>query len=205
MAKGTRGQRTREDILRTAARLFAIHGYYHTSTQDILQAVAVSKGAFYHHFKSKEDLVLAVLEAMRAEYQLRIIQPIEDLADPGERVVDMFTRIVAMNESGQWPNDLLLVKLAQETAHQEGAAAELVRDMINWLMDFWTKLLAEGQSANLVRKDLNPQHLAKLVVSTWFGAVIYWELDNAIGHFEEILRQVQLLLTPLTNETDGKL
>lgn len=200
MAKGARGERTREDILRASARLFAIHGYYHTSTQDILEAVSISKGAFYHHFKSKEDLVLAVLEEMWAQYQLRVIQPIEDMVDPGERIAEMFTRIVALNESGQWPNDLLLVKLSQETAHQEGAAAEQVRNTINWLVEFWSKLLAEGQSANTVRKDLNPHRLAKLVVSTWFGAVICWELDSAIGHFEEILREVQLLITPLARE-----
>ena len=42
MVKAARGQQTRNDILQTAARLFALRGYFHTSTNDILEAVSVN-------------------------------------------------------------------------------------------------------------------------------------------------------------------
>ena len=69
MAKGPRGSQTRDDILLTAGRLFALHGYYHTSMLDILEALSLSKGAFYYHFKSKEDLAVAVLVQLRSDYE----------------------------------------------------------------------------------------------------------------------------------------
>ncbi|BDG45692.1 MULTISPECIES: TetR/AcrR family transcriptional regulator [Parageobacillus] len=49
-------------FIETAMKLFAEKGYYSTSIQDIVDAWGISKGAFYHHFSSKEDLMLAIIQ-----------------------------------------------------------------------------------------------------------------------------------------------
>lgn len=52
-------------ILETAARLFMEQGYEHTSIQDIIDNLGgLSKGAIYHHFKSKEEILVAVTNKM---------------------------------------------------------------------------------------------------------------------------------------------
>jgi AcrR family transcriptional regulator len=56
----------KQELLVTAMRLFAAHGYEQTSINQIIAALNISKGAFYHHYSSKEDLVEA-LAAMYAE------------------------------------------------------------------------------------------------------------------------------------------
>ena len=45
-----KGDARREQILRTAEALFYAQGYEQTSVQDILDAIGISKGGFYHHF-----------------------------------------------------------------------------------------------------------------------------------------------------------
>jgi AcrR family transcriptional regulator len=57
-----RSEETRSRILETANRLFSTNGYDATGVSEICQAADVSKGAFYHHFPSKQALFLAVME-----------------------------------------------------------------------------------------------------------------------------------------------
>lgn len=61
-----KGEETRQEMLAVAERLFCTKGYEATSVQDILNVLHISKGGFYHHFTSKEE-VLNILCRMRAE------------------------------------------------------------------------------------------------------------------------------------------
>ncbi len=68
MARNKHPEETRSLILDVAFRLFMEKGYEHTSIQDIIQQLGgLSKGAIYHHFKSKEDILVAVTDRMTAE------------------------------------------------------------------------------------------------------------------------------------------
>lgn len=61
-----KGDEKRHELLNAAEKLFCARGYEGTGVQDILNAAAVSKGGFYHHFSSKEDVMKALCER-RAE------------------------------------------------------------------------------------------------------------------------------------------
>lgn len=52
----------KNEILDAAEALFAEKGFDHTSTNEILEAVGIAKGTLYHHFKSKEDIMDAIIE-----------------------------------------------------------------------------------------------------------------------------------------------
>jgi AcrR family transcriptional regulator len=58
-----RGQATREQLVTEATRLFADRGFEATSVEAVLDAAGVSRGSLYHHFKSKDALFEAVLDA----------------------------------------------------------------------------------------------------------------------------------------------
>ena len=62
MARNKHPEQTFEKIVVTAARLFVEKGYEQTSVQDILDATGLSKGGLYHHFKSKEQILDAVMQ-----------------------------------------------------------------------------------------------------------------------------------------------
>jgi TetR/AcrR family transcriptional regulator, transcriptional repressor for nem operon len=189
---GGRGQQTRDDILRAGARLFALHGYYHTSMKEILEAVSLSKGAFYHHFKSKEDFARAVVAQMRAEYE-QVMQASAEAA-AGQRFGMMLDRFVELNESGQWYNGLLLARLIQESHQGEGDLSEEVLELVRWLRDDWRQMLVEGQSAGMVREELEAEVCAEMLVSVWLGAIPCRELEDGFVHLSRIAGQIKNLI-----------
>ena len=62
MPKKYNSQATIENILMVSAKLFLEKGFDKTSIQDIAEAAGISKGAIYHHFKSKDEIISAVTE-----------------------------------------------------------------------------------------------------------------------------------------------
>ena len=64
-----KGEEKRQELLSAAEKLFCAKGYEGTSVQDILNVAEMSKGGFYHHFASKEDVIKALC-ARRAERAL---------------------------------------------------------------------------------------------------------------------------------------
>ncbi len=78
----------RDEILDAAQRLFARQGYDSTSVTQIITEIGVSKGGFYHHFESKEDLV----EALACRYAERTAALADEtLSDPS---LDAFSRLI---------------------------------------------------------------------------------------------------------------
>lgn len=63
-----RSQTKKSAILREATKLFSEHGFWDTSISDISQATGVADGTIFYHFKSKEELFLAVLEYFKEEF-----------------------------------------------------------------------------------------------------------------------------------------
>lgn len=62
MARKNNPKQAIENIITISAKLFAEKGYDKTSMQDIVDALGMSKGGIFHHFKSKEDIFNAVME-----------------------------------------------------------------------------------------------------------------------------------------------
>lgn len=105
MARNKHPEQTLEQILSVSAKLFTEKSYEKTSIQDIIHALGMSKGAIYHHFKSKEDILEAVMEQQfsyateRLNYlianteapnaRLKLIQILENLlSDPKAHTLD---------------------------------------------------------------------------------------------------------------------
>ncbi|MFO0880046.1 MAG: TetR/AcrR family transcriptional regulator [Gemmataceae bacterium] len=76
--------RRREEILASAARVFAQHGYPGTDMQAIADAVGVAKGTLYLYFESKEKLFLATVDQGLTQLRAIIDREVEGLTDPLE-------------------------------------------------------------------------------------------------------------------------
>lgn len=82
MSRRSRAQmieETRAKLLATARHAFAAQGYGQTSMDDFTAAVGLTRGALYHHFGSKEGLLVAVIEQIEAEVGVRL-QAVSDAA-----------------------------------------------------------------------------------------------------------------------------
>ncbi len=77
---------SRQDILRTAARLFQQQGYDATSMNDVAAALKLSKGGLYHHFQSKDEILFNLMNHALDVTQERVIDAVQDIADPEERL-----------------------------------------------------------------------------------------------------------------------
>ncbi len=76
----------RQEILRTAARLFQQRGYDATSMNDVAAALKLSKGGLYHHFQSKDEILFEIMNHAMEITQERVLNPVRGIADPGERL-----------------------------------------------------------------------------------------------------------------------
>lgn len=77
---------SRQDILRTAARLFQAKGYDATSMQDIASALDLSKAALYHHFESKDEILFQIMSFGMDIFEGQVLGAVKSIADPEERL-----------------------------------------------------------------------------------------------------------------------
>jgi TetR/AcrR family transcriptional regulator, cholesterol catabolism regulator len=75
---------SRQEILRTAARLFQQRGYDATSMNDVAAALRLSKGGLYHHFQSKDEILFEIMNHAMDLTQERVINPVRSIANPEE-------------------------------------------------------------------------------------------------------------------------
>lgn len=92
MARNKHPEETVQRILDTAGRLFLEKGYERTSLQDIINDTGLSKGAIYHHFSSKEDILEKLCSQLSLENQARLTKLRDDPTKTGrEKLQAMFS------------------------------------------------------------------------------------------------------------------
>ncbi|UXY26076.1 TetR/AcrR family transcriptional regulator [Streptomyces sp. HUAS TT20] len=89
---------TRAQIVDAANRLFYEQGFEHTSFAAIAEAVGISRGNFYHHFKTKDEILSAVIEARLQSTRAMLAEWDRDEPGPAERV-RRFVEIVVTNRA----------------------------------------------------------------------------------------------------------
>ena len=77
---------SRQEILRTAARLFQQRGYDATSMNDVAAALKLSKGGLYHHFQSKDEILFEIMNHAMEITQERVLSPVRGIAGAEERL-----------------------------------------------------------------------------------------------------------------------
>ena len=77
---------SRQEILRTAARLFQQRGYDATSMNDVAAALKLSKGGLYHHFQSKDEILFEIMNHAMEITEERVLAPVRAIAVPEERL-----------------------------------------------------------------------------------------------------------------------
>jgi TetR/AcrR family transcriptional regulator, cholesterol catabolism regulator len=79
-------QEPRQEILRTAARLFQQQGYDATSMNDVAAALKLSKGGLYHHFQSKDEILFHIMSHAMDITEERVINVVRKIDGPEERL-----------------------------------------------------------------------------------------------------------------------
>ena len=77
-------EKRRHQLLQAAHSLFASKGYRESSTDDIARKAGLTKGAFYFHFKSKEEILLALMHRQTEGFRRLLTEKIDHLSGPGD-------------------------------------------------------------------------------------------------------------------------
>ncbi|TAM47443.1 MAG: TetR/AcrR family transcriptional regulator [Gammaproteobacteria bacterium] len=127
---------TLDRIVEAADRLFYQRGYEHTSFSDIADAVQISRGNFYYHFKSKDEILDAVIEVRLANTRKMLDQWEIEGKQPADRIRS-FIRILIANRADikryGCPVGTLCSELAKLNHPSQGEANRLFTLFRTWL------------------------------------------------------------------------
>ena len=156
---------TRSNIVHSARNLFSNYGFMATSLDDILSASGVTKGGFYHYFRSKDHLCEVLLEDVIEEYKA-LEKTIDSSQSADEQLRQWLMALVEKNASGQWVNCRLITRLSVQIQ-------QLGPELQTRLLDYWRWY--EGLYENwLTGCGLTPeqsQRAARTLISVMFGAI----------------------------------
>jgi AcrR family transcriptional regulator len=117
------GLQSRSRLVESARALFQRDGYAATSTEALLAATGLTRGALYHHFRDKKALFLAVCEAEHADLSLAIDAATQGLTDPADQLMaGSLAWIDAVSRRG--PRQVLLLDAPSVLGADEWAALD---------------------------------------------------------------------------------
>lgn len=169
-----RSEETRSHILQAAISLFAKNGYDATSVAEICQSASVSKGAFYHHFASKQAVFQSLLEGWLSGLNLQMDALLSNAPD----VPSGFMRLAGMaspvfrDAQGQFPMFLeFWTQSSRDPALWETSIAPY-----RHFLQLFSDALAKGIQQGSIR-PVDPKLTAQALLALAMGVVLQQVLD----------------------------
>jgi AcrR family transcriptional regulator len=171
-----RGERSKEAILAAALPLFAAQGFRGASLASIASAAGLTQPGLLHHFRSKEELLLELLDwrdrddgrrlsSMSSGDGLAYLERLEDLVEhntTAPELVRLFTTLVGEGTSPEHP------------------AHDYFVERYRRIRAFAIRCLREGQYAGDVREDVDLEAIVPVLLAVMDGLQIQWLLDPEI-------------------------
>ena len=178
---------TKRRLLDAGLATFLERGYNATGIQDLLVATSVPKGSFYHHFASKEDFALQVIDRYVAEVQLILDQSLgETERSPLARVRLFFERLLALYASQGYLGSLLGL-LGQELAAVSTAFRRRIEEAFDGVVRRLADSLQEARARGDLPSDADPVQTATFMLNTWEGAALRSRLSRTAAPLEAAL------------------
>ena len=191
-----RSEDTRERILQAAAEAFAENGYDATGVAEICQRAGVSKGAFYHHFPSKQALFLDLVNGWLAglDEQLASLRTGETSAPEELLHMAALARLVFVAAEDQLPMFLeFWARASRDPEIWQATIAPYRR-----YHDFFASLVREGIAEGSFR-PVDPQTAAYAIVALATGVILQGLMDPQAADWGQVLQEsVRLLLQGLS-------
>jgi AcrR family transcriptional regulator len=178
----------RKELLSIAESLFLEKGYEHASIDDILKRSDISKGAFYHYFKSKEEVLVASIENLLDE-AVAYLQPTVD--DPNLNAITKF--VTFMDQKSKFQSQkleyaALLGKLMQSDVFQQ----KYVIASSQKLVPLFGKIIEQGIEESVFRVTY-PYETADILIRTIVGVPNSLAYDDYMSDDEKRIRYLNAL------------
>ncbi|KMQ69419.1 TetR family transcriptional regulator [Chryseobacterium sp. FH2] len=187
-----KSEATRLNILQKAFELIYTKGYQTTSVDEIIATTQVTKGAFYYHFKTKDEMGIAIInELMKPNFKNNFILPLQNDENPLDNIYNLIYHILMENE-------FLKVEYGCP-------ASNFTQEMTPWNVDF-TKVLNElslqwensmidsiekGKEKGTIKDDVSAKGVAVFVISGYWGVRNLGKLENSKAVYLVYLKQLK--------------
>ncbi len=185
-------QTTRDQIVDAADRLFYRHGYDHTSFADIAEAVKISRGNFYYHFKTKDEILDAVIGARAGATQALLECWESEGGGPKDRI-ESFIEILIANKADikryGCPVGTLCSELAKLGHASQAEASKLFTLFRVWLRRQFELLGCEEADALAMHLLARSQGVATLASAFRDDAFIRQEVEQMHGWLKSCIER----------------
>jgi len=189
---------TRQTILNKAFELIYVNGYQSASVDQIIAETEVTKGAFYYHFKSKEDMGLAVIrEVMQENMRSGLIQPLMDSPDPIEAIYTMMSDLLLSNPFLQLKYGCPTYNLIQEMAPLNEQFNTELSEIMFTIKDTMFAALEKAKSEGKININTDSSGVADFVMAGYGGIRIIGKLSQNKDPYTSYLKQLKLYLEAL--------
>ena len=156
----------REQLMEVASKLFARNGYDATTTAAIADAAGVTEPILYRHFKSKQEMFVAIVKAVSDLTMQHWQELIGTITDPAQQI----RRI-----SAEMPDHMAHLADAYHVLHGALATSRdkkvlaVIKDHYSEIEKFFSKIVRDGQKTGTFRKDVQPKTAAWQLIMTGVG------------------------------------
>ncbi len=183
--RSERGEITRERLLNAALAAIAVNGYAATGVAEICQRAGVSKGAFYHHFESKQALFMALLGRWLSEIETEPLRLQGHAPTAAARILRMVEAAghVFQSAAGQLP---IILEFWAE-ASRDPAIRPAVVEPYHRFRALFSGIIAAGTAEGSFA-PVDPQVAAQALLSLAVGVMLQGMLDPAGADWGHVLR-----------------
>ena len=189
----------KEKIIHESLKLFSLKGFLSTSLQDILEAAHTSKGGFYNHFGSKEDLFLAVLSKAQRIWRERNLTDLDEVDSPVNKIKKLLEnyRDKYLKDAENFPGGCIFVTLSVELDDQRPHLSQEINKGFAGFREMLKDLLDQGKEAGELNQKEDTGALAEMIFSGMLGASVLYGtqksatvLDQSINSLIEYIERL---------------
>ena len=189
---------TKEKLIQAAFEEIHAHGFQATSMNEIIKRAGITKGALYHHFKSKTELGYAVIDqVLRPLMKERWLDPLSKIENPIDALIDCMAELIKNTPKQAVIKGCPLANLAHEMSGiDEGFRLKLGEVLKAW-QDGLAKVFSLGIKKGYVRPDVDTSNVACFIVACFEGAIGMAKNSKDVKTFHRCAEQLIIYLESL--------
>ncbi len=193
-----KAQLTRQELLQKAFEQIYTGGYQTTSIDAILAATAVTKGAFYYHFKNKDEMGLALIEeVLRPTLRLQFESMLQATADPLQAIYRLMQHLLFENSLLQAAHGCPVGNLTQELTPWHPVLSPAIEQVLQDWIALMTQLLQNGQQSGFVKAAIPARSVALFILSGYWGIRNVGKLGDSHTVYTGYLKELKHYLNTL--------
>ncbi|REC78472.1 TetR/AcrR family transcriptional regulator [Chryseobacterium elymi] len=175
-----KSEATRLNILQKAFELIYVKGYQTTSVDEIIATTQVTKGAFYYHFKTKDDMGLAIInELLINNFRSTFIKPLETSNHPLECIYNLMHGVLMENEFLKVEYGCPVSNFTQEMAPWHIDFTKALNLLSKQWEDAIIACIENGKKEGTVKSGVDAREIAVFVISGYWGVRNLGKLENS--------------------------